>query len=233
MVSLMAACGGGASGPATTPTPSDEQIPSLDQALVTQNVQVFSAKNTGSSVSLISEQLALGSLDRTGAVDQTYSGHANGAVYEILTLLEDMPLSGTLQSQTGATAAIQDDTSQYALYDGTVNVTFSNSKVSATLSDFRGTGQTSGGASESYEKGELDLSIHLTNAALSGECGQSQFCGGSVSMSGNAAQNKTPSSNATVDAKGAFFGPQANEVGGVIFVEDAGRLSVQASFVGK
>ena len=52
-------------------------------------------------------------------------------------------------------------------------------------------------------------------------------------MSGNAAQNKTPSSNATVDAKGAFFGPQANEVGGVIFVEDAGRLSVQASFVGK
>ena len=159
-------------------------------------------------MSLISEQLALGSLDRTGAVDQTYSGHANGAVYGILTPLEDMPLSGTLQSQTGATAAIQDDTSQYALYDGTVNVTFSNSKVSATLSDFRGTGQTSGGASNSYEKGELDLSIHLTNAALSGACGQSQFCGGSVSLSGNAAQNKTPSSNATVDAKGTFLAPK-------------------------
>ena len=120
---------------------------------------------------------------------------ANGAVYGILTPLEDMPLSGTLQSQTGATAAIQDDTSQYALYDGTVNVTFSNSKVSATLSDFRGMGQTSGGAltpnkilsNEKTGSFRLDLSIHLTNAALLfvllGRAGRSlkrQFCGGSV-----------------------------------------------------
>ena len=77
-----------------------------------------------------------------------------------------LTLSGTLQSQTGATAAIQDDTSQYALYDGTVNVTFSNSKVSATLSDFRGTGQTSGGASNSYEKGELDLRGQVSGGSV-------------------------------------------------------------------
>jgi hypothetical protein len=35
------------------------------------------------------------------------------------------------------------------------------------------------------------------------------------------------------DAHGAFYGPNGSEVGGVITVEDTGRLLINASFLGQ
>ncbi|NCW14918.1 MAG: hypothetical protein EBW38_06680, partial [Rhodobacteraceae bacterium] len=66
-----------------------------------------------------------------------------------------------------------------------------------------------------------------------GSCGQNQFCGGTIGLSGNDATNTTPSCNAHIDAHGAFYGPNGSEVGGVITVEDTGRLSINASFLGQ
>ena len=107
------------------------------------------------------------------------------------------------------------------------------STLSITLSAFSGTRQTSNGVLTSLNKGDLNLSVQWIGAKLGGSCGQNQFCGGTIWRSGNDATNITPSGNAHIDAHGALYGPNGSEVGGVITVEDIGRLSINASFRGQ
>ncbi len=66
-----------------------------------------------------------------------------------------------------------------------------------------------------------------------GLAGATNFAGATIGLSGNDATNTTPSGNAHIDAHGAFYGPNGSEVGGVITVEDTGRLSINASFLGQ
>ena len=134
---------------------------------------------------------------------------------------------------SNAIGGIQDGRTLYDLQNGSVVVSLYPSTVSTTLSAFSGTRQTSNGVITNLNKGELDLSVQWIGANLGGSCGQNQFCGGTIGLSGNDATNTTPSCNAHIDAHGAFYGPNGSEVGGVITVEDTGRLSINASFLGQ
>lgn len=70
--------------------------------------------------------------------------------------------------------------------------------------------------------------IDVTGAQLS----QSGFTGGSVSISNSGFANPL-SGNEVVDLNGSFFGPSADEVGGVVSVDDtsAGSFRLRGTFV--
>ena len=238
IITLLAltACGGGGSG-TDEQSPSDgsgsiSRMPTLSEALSKQNIRVLDVVVNGAVLNAQSSETTLGAINRNGGSEQIYSGRVNGKIYGIATPFGELPVTATLTS-SNAIAGIQDGSALYDLQNGTVVVSLYPSSVSTTLSAFSGTRHTSNGVITNLNKGDLDLSVQWVAANLGGSCGQNQFYGGTIGLSGNDATNTTPSGNAHIDAHGAFYGPNGSEVGGVITVEDTGRLSIIASFLGQ
>ena len=236
-IGLLTACGGGGGSdnghtePDQQPSHDVIQIPTLNEALTTQNIQVLSAENGQSGIYILSQEIALSGIDRGISHEKIYSGRVNGTVYGILTSEESVPLSATFSANSSASAAVQDGSLFYELSNGDVNVALNNGEITVLLSNFSGNSLDGHASSVSFNKGALDLNINWYAAGVSPLCGNSQFCGGIVTLSGQDAQYKIPSVDALVDAHGAFYGPKGEEIGGVILVEDTGRMSIQAGFL--
>jgi len=141
------------------------------------------------------------------------------------TLVADMPSGGAIYTGTGD-LSVQQDT---ALYDLTatsrITARFDSSRVDVELRNFTGTRNDGG----TVVTGSFGGSVRLNGAALSG----ATFSGGTLSAS---VDSHSASGSASVTGSGgAFFGPAAEEVGGVVIVDDTavGDMALQGRYIAR
>lgn len=238
---LLTACGGGGGGGGNIPTepvfPPDEIVDSAYGVLSDRSPAAGTAGmayvvlegQTGRSsddVSVFYETGAVsgGLVDGTDLDDTVYSNPANGehsrvvrisgdnifGVVGLDVLSGDLPAAGTVTSYNegwvGVTAAFEDD----------VLVLTGNAEFTATWAtgDIDGRFFNLSGTNEDSDDVTNVGTIVLTNGTISGD----DFTGGGVSGTGVFAD--LGGSGTSSDTTGTFFGPQAEELGGVILIDD-------------
>lgn len=232
----LAACGGGGGGgggsapvgEVTDPDYTDlsDRAAVGESATVTYVVLQDRTPVTGSASTLAYETGAIsgGALDGTDIDDAEYTNPAGGEFSRFVTISSgdslfgtvglatenaDLPPDGSTDYNVGwvAVTAVT-DTEVYSLTgDADLRADWSGGTLRADFTDFSGTNRTGGST------GDVG-NITLSNASISG----STFSGGSVTGTGIFAPLNGAST--TTGTQGQFYGPLADEVGGVLLIQD-------------
>lgn len=162
-------------------------------------------------------------------VNQPLSGTPSVGVIGVGTDIDDLPTSGTVMMYSGSNGSAIQIIDGGAVYDltgsTTANVLFGSGEVDLTFSDLGGT-RTSG---TSTPVGVTDVAIiTIDDAQISG----ASFSGGTATFSSTEI-GSTLSSSEVVSSSGGFFGPDADEIGGVFIIDDqtGGSLLIQGTFL--
>ncbi|MEO1640284.1 MAG: transferrin-binding protein-like solute binding protein [Pseudomonadota bacterium] len=250
-LALLAACGpgGGGSGStsfAVTEVDSDSYPALSDRAAVgaPTEITVVVLENriptapTDVSYDQASGLISGGDLAGADIDDASFTNPANGEISRVVTISgtdnyfgvvgfgtqqADLPTGGTTSYNEGWTAlTATTDQATYTL-EGTVNLTanWDNNRLSGTFGSLSGTRSgTGGGVAEDVSNVGT---INLSNTVMT----NGTFAGGSVTGSGIFdTLNNTSDTSGT---QGAFFGAQADELGGLLVIDD-GTVDVIGAF---
>jgi hypothetical protein len=144
------------------------------------------------------------------------------------TALAGVPQSGEVAylGNDNVVLEVIDGTDLYDLVGtGTVTVNFGSNLVALSVTDIEGS-RTTGVASP---VAVTDVAIvDITGATLS----QNGFSGGNASISNSNFSNSL-SGNEMIDLNGALFGPGADEIGGIVLIDDTltGAFRLRGTFV--
>ncbi|MFG5384138.1 transferrin-binding protein-like solute binding protein [Yoonia sp. R2-816] len=150
-------------------------------------------------------------------------------IFGVPTNLSEVPDSGTATYDGVGSASIQiiDGTSFYELIgSASIDVNFAQGDIDMTFSDLNG--QRRDGVAAPVDVSNVAV-VHVNDAALV----DGQFSGGVAEFSSTEV-SAALSGTEVVTTSGGFFGPNGDEIGGVLLIDDtsgAGTLLVQGSFV--
>lgn len=162
-------------------------------------------------------------LSGTDLDDPEYTNPANGeysrivfisgsSVFGAVGLDATLPPSGTVtnyrEGWVGLNAAIDGDDNYTLEGDAVFTATWSSNDIDGAFVNLSGTGATSGSVSDVGD-------IIITDADISGD----NFSGGTVT--GTGLFDDLGGSGTSLTLRGTFFGPEADELGGVITVDDS------------
>lgn len=173
-----------------------------------------------------------GTIDLTGTGDyarffiaQPTGGTGTRGVIGIPTPAANMPGSGTSTYSGTTVVTIQDNLTVYDL-SGTVTATadFIGGTLDVTLDDLSGT-QTFIGTSNVTNV----ATVALTGATIAGNTAS----GGTPTLTSATINGGNDfSAAAVIQHQAGFYGPRADEVGGVLFIRDGAQLSVSGEYLG-
>jgi len=170
-----------------------------------------------------------GDLDGTDIDDVIFTNPANGEISRVVTLsgadsyfgvvgfeteAADRPPMGTTTSYNEGWASVTattDDGTYTLEADATLSANWSTNRLSGTFSGMSGNLAGTGGVDQNVSNVG---NITLSNSVIGG----SEFAGGTVTGTGIFAP--LDGSSSTSGTGGAFFGDQADEVGGLLVVTD-------------
>ena len=253
-LATLAACGGGSStNGASGGGPVDEVGANADYAALADTAAIGSSKISLSvivnqdmtedpenvTLTFASGDFSGGYLDGTNLSSSIYSNPANTEFSRVIrlsgtdnlfgtggieTALADLP-GGAVDYNLGWVALTVTDERNGSVYtlqgDATLSASWGNNRIGGTFNNFSGTVSGAGGADRTASNiGRLTL----TNAVITGNT----FAGGSVSGTGifGALDNSSDASG----IQGRFYGPSADEVGGVLRIEDP-DVNVLGAFI--
>ena len=219
MISTLTACGGGeeiTQDPGDTPNPGGSTPASELYLFEIFNTQ--SVRGRPVSSDNFDDEYAH-SLNNVHILEP--SGKVLGDIAPLLPI-------GAIYTGSGVVDAmgVTDGTATYSLTNGSAQVVLTDNAVDVTLNGFDFALMDGTIASPI-------ASIAITDANVgSTDCGHAAaFCGGTFSVK---RENSSPvliGSSATKDLKGAFFGPNGAEAGGIVSIYDDQSIGINAAFI--
>ena len=195
----------------------------LSKAKGSTDVSIISADNSSLQIATSNGKLSAVNLDDATVLDYAAMVPGSGVV-GIATDAADMPTTGTLNFEGTSLASIVENTAIFNLTgDATVILDAGAGSVDITLDNL--TGDQIVGASVS--NGMTNIVVSVEGATV---CSGTSICGGTFDMSGSDSSAAAPAAS-DVSVSGGFFGPAAENVAGLITVQDTDNLTLSAGFV--